>query len=352
MKKLSLSLLMACVALTVMALVNAKPAVADGEISIENCTIEGIEPYVVEDNVFVKQDNLVVKMGDQVLVRDVDYVLNLPVATYCGHKDATVEGIGKYTGYKGFVVEVIPGAPTLKMASASGNGISIGLYKGKGTKHGYELQVSEKSDFSSKCKSKIMERSRVTGFGIGDLKHGTKYYVRLRGYYEASGEKLFSPWSNVKTAKTEPAKKSAKKSTKKKTTKKQKCKVKAKDYVGTYYLKGGAKNYSETQGAYNLTIASIKNGKVTINIVYQGGNGTPIYYTGKITAPVSGKKATFRWKDSWDNEGKGTLQFVKKHQVKLKMIETKSQELNRYSLQLKSAKTFLYFTKKHAIPKY
>lgn len=121
--------------------------------------------------------------------------------------------------------------------------------------------------------------------------------------------------------------------------------ISSKDYKGMYYMKGNYKEPSEEHGAYIVYIKKIKNGYVTFYVDYAGRNYSPIYGTGKLKAKINGKKADFKWSDDWENSGKGTLWFVKKHKIKLNMKQTKTAEWNRASLDTNGTKVFLFFKK-------
>lgn len=126
-------------------------------------------------------------------------------------------------------------------------------------------------------------------------------------------------------------------------------KINSKNYMGTYYQKGFYKNASEKHAARNVVIASIKKGYVTFSVSFLGRNYSPIYDTGEIRAKIKGRKAYFTWIDSWDNKGKGTITFVKRHKILLNMKKTKTAEGNRASLATDGNKVYLYYKAWHKI---
>lgn len=121
--------------------------------------------------------------------------------------------------------------------------------------------------------------------------------------------------------------------------------VKAKNYVGVYYMKGGQKNPTERYGAYNIIIKKIKNGYVTFYVSEIGSNYSPIYETDMLKAKIKNGKASFKWNDSWGNSGKGTILFVKRHRLKLNMKQTQSSDFNRSTLDTNGKKVFLFSRK-------
>jgi hypothetical protein len=123
--------------------------------------------------------------------------------------------------------------------------------------------------------------------------------------------------------------------------------VTSKNFVGTYYMKGFYKDANEEHGAYNVTIGELKkSGNMTLYISYLGRNYSPIYGTNVIKTKLKGNKATFKWKDSWGNKGKGSITLTKKHRFNLTVKVTKKSEFNRASLEATN-KTFLYYDKWH-----
>jgi hypothetical protein len=123
--------------------------------------------------------------------------------------------------------------------------------------------------------------------------------------------------------------------------------VTSKNFVGTYYMKGFDKTANEEHGAYNVTIGKLKkSGDLTLYISYIGRNYSSICVTDVIKTRVKGNKATFKWKDSWGNKGKGIITLTKKHRFNLTMKETKSSEFNRVSLEVTN-ETFFYYDKWH-----
>ena len=118
-----------------------------------------------------------------------------------------------------------------------------------------------------------------------------------------------------------------------------------KNFIGTFYPKNGYKKATKNHGAYNVTIKKItKSGKAKFYIEYCGRNGSPYYSTFFITAKIKGKKADFKWKDTWGNSGNGIIKFIKRHKISLVMKQLKTAELNRASLAIKKT-IFLYYTK-------
>ncbi len=318
--------MLACV-ITAGAGVNAEARRND----FENCTVEGIKDYPINDEGIYTQPDLVAKLGDTELIQDVDYVFKYTGKRSPGRYTGWISGIGNYEGDSYFYFNVNPNAPTATGVNSSDDMLII-AYTSDTTCHGFEAEVSTSKDFSKIAGTGSVSGIKSRAIRVGGLSGGTTYYVRVRSYYDdqlGTGKRFYSEWSNVKSAKTTGSAPSA-------------CKVKQADYIGTYN-----KTNSGTS-EYQVVIESIKKGKVTFGIRYTfGREGSHIYSTDKISATVNGKKATFKWKDSWGNSGKGTLHFVKKHSIKLEMKQTKTASGNFGSLELKGKADFKYANSKH-----
>ncbi len=296
-----------------------------------DCTIEGIIDYPINDDGIYTQPDLVARLGDTELVQDVDYVFKYTKKNSIGRYTGWIEGIGNYEGSSYFYFNVNPNAPTVTGTNYNNDVLSIS-YTSDTTCHGFEAEVSTAKDFSKDVKTGSVSGIKSRTVKVSGLSGGTTYYVRVRSYYDdqaGTGKRFYSEWSNVKSTKTTGSAPSA-------------CKVKQADYIGTYNKTGSGTS------EYQVVIESIKNGKVTFGVRYTfGREGSHIYSTNKIKASVDGKKAKFKWTDSWGNSGTGTLHFVKKHSIKLEMKQTKSATMNFGSLELKGKASFKYASSKH-----
>lgn len=114
-----------------------------------------------------------------------------------------------------------------------------------------------------------------------------------------------------------------------------------KSYTGTYtkyFVKG------QDFPVYGVLVKG-GSGKIKMQVLYYGNNGSPIYCTYVKTVKMSSKgKGTFKWKDSWTNSGSGTI-YLKDKKVKIIMKQTHTAKDNRYSLATKK-RTLTRHTKK------
>ena len=100
-------------------------------------------------------------------------------------------------------------------------------------------------------------------------------------------------------------------------------------------------HYSDTERVegpcYSVSIQKADNDTTAIefSITYVGINSSPIYTTDAIKASITkDHKVEFKWKDSWDNEGVGTLLLnpADSYSIQLMMTVTDESEVNRATL--------------------
>ena len=100
-----------------------------------------------------------------------------------------------------------PKETTLRKLTCAGNSIKVSWKSQKGKVTGYQIQYSNKSDFSGKnTKSVKVKNSRTTFRTINKLKKNKIYYVRIRTYktMKIGKEKknIYSGWSKAKKIRT------------------------------------------------------------------------------------------------------------------------------------------------------
>ena len=128
-----------------------------------------------------------------------------------------------------------------------------------------------------------------------------------------------------------------------------------KAFAGIYYLKSvknadgkkvkGYKKVTSTHGAYYLTIKKItKKGKIQFLLERLGRNGSPIYMA-DTSGTIRGKKVSFKYKDTWGNEGKGTLILNSNKTLTLTTKTTKLSSWNRGTLEVTKG-IFAWYRKK------
>ena len=139
---------------------------------------------------------------------------NTSVATVSSAGKITIKGYGSAsitikakatTTYKSatkvVVVNIKPVQMTITSVKTAGAGKFTMQWNTDSRATGYQLQCSKYSDFSSKstytCSSNTKYKATVTT-GV----NGQTYYVRARAFKTMNGQKIYGPWSAVRTVKT------------------------------------------------------------------------------------------------------------------------------------------------------
>lgn len=105
--------------------------------------------------------------------------------------------------------------PTLKSVQSKKKKTLAAQWSKNAKATGYEIQYSKDKKFKKSVKSQIIKKNSTTSVTLKSLNAKTTYYVRVRAYTTASKKKYYSAWSNVKSAKAQPAKKSTQTASKK-----------------------------------------------------------------------------------------------------------------------------------------
>lgn len=93
------------------------------------------------------------------------------------------------------VTSVTPSKTAVKTISVSGKTLSVKAKKLKKNCSGYEFQISTDSKFKS-TDTKTSSKNKVS---FKKLTPGTKYYIRVRAYYDKNDTRTVGKWSKVKT---------------------------------------------------------------------------------------------------------------------------------------------------------
>ena len=166
-------------------------------VDISDCTIS------VADQVYTGKaltPAITVKNGNTTLKKDTDYTVSYKSNKAIGTAKVTVKGKGKYAGTTTSTFDINPKA--LKITELTGgNKKVVAKWKKQKGIDGFEVEYSLKKNFSD-SKTITIKKAKATGKDIKKLKANKKYFVRVRVYKTVSGEKYFSDWSKVKSAKT------------------------------------------------------------------------------------------------------------------------------------------------------
>lgn len=101
-------------------------------------------------------------------------------------------------------------------------------------------------------------------------------------------------------------------------------------YQKTYRVSGPWAAGVRRKPATSLVVTKLTKKKVSFVIEHYGINGSPLYQTETITAPLKKNRTTkFKWEDSWGNKGTGSLRFSK-NTVQVNMKYKKASKFNRF----------------------
>ena len=102
----------------------------------------------------------------------------------------------EYTFKEGAMVSTItPSKAAVKTLSVSGKTLTVKAKKITKNCSGYEFEISTDKKFKS-SESKTSAKNKVS---FKKLTLGTKYYIRVRAYYDDNGAKTYGKWSKVKS---------------------------------------------------------------------------------------------------------------------------------------------------------
>ncbi|MBD5544950.1 MAG: hypothetical protein HDR01_12135 [Lachnospiraceae bacterium] len=118
-----------------------------------------------------------------------------------GKATVTIKFKGNYTGTVTKTFTIKPKAAKISKATGANQAITVKWSQQKGD--GYEVQYSTSRSFAKKKTTTVTVKSASSkSRKLTKLKTKTKYYIRVRTYKTISGKKVYSAWSNVKTAAT------------------------------------------------------------------------------------------------------------------------------------------------------
>ena len=132
---------------------------------------------------------------------------NYTVKTPAGRKNTgkytyTVTFQNEYSGTVTLTMQIAPKAPKIKAPASIKKGVTAKWNKVAGSVTGYEIQLATNKAFTKGKKTVTVKGMNLTSKKVTGLKAKTKYWVKVRAYKTAGGQKIYSSWSAVKTIKT------------------------------------------------------------------------------------------------------------------------------------------------------
>jgi len=132
------------------------------------------------------------------LYKDVDYTLKYANNKNVGTATVSLIGKGSYTGKAVIKFNIVPKGTSITDIAVREGALVVKWKKQTVETTGYQVFISDKSDFSTKkvyyVKGNTNYYKKITG-----LTSGKKYYVKVRTYKEINGTRYFSSTSAVKT---------------------------------------------------------------------------------------------------------------------------------------------------------
>lgn len=108
---------------------------------------------------------------------------------------------GNYSGSKTICFTIAPSNTSLSKVSPFSKGFTVYWKKQSSQISGYQVQYSEKSNFS-KAKTVTVNKSSAVSLKLQKLSKNKKYYVRIRTFKKVGKNVYYSYWSSSKTVKT------------------------------------------------------------------------------------------------------------------------------------------------------
>lgn len=118
-----------------------------------------------------------------------------------GTASATVTLKGKYAGTITKTFKILPKATALSGISALSKGFKVNWRAQTAQTTGYQVQYSVNKNFKSPVTKTVISYKTRT-LTVKKLSAGKRYYVRIRTYRTAGGQKYYSAWSAAKMVTT------------------------------------------------------------------------------------------------------------------------------------------------------
>lgn len=153
-----------------------------------------------------RKPSVTVKLNGRTLRANTDYRVS-----YSGKRKAvgtyrvTVKGAGIYTGTKTVTFKIVKPAvkkTALSKIRGTKRALTLSWKKATGKVSGYQVQCSTDKKFKKNVKTTYVKGATKRSAKITGLKAKKSYYARVRTVYKVGGKTFYSPWSQVKKART------------------------------------------------------------------------------------------------------------------------------------------------------
>lgn len=137
-----------------------------------------------------------IKNNGTKLIKDTDYTITYSDNKEVGQAVITIKLKGNYYGSQKLYFNILPKEVSLQSVKSSAKGKMKVTWKKTTGNGSYQIQYSLNSNFKSA--KTVTVKAKYTTKTIEKLISKKTYYVRIRGYKKADGEKYYSEWSKAK----------------------------------------------------------------------------------------------------------------------------------------------------------
>ena len=166
---------------------------------IGKAKISAIKPQVYTGKAI--KPAVTLKYKGKTLTKGKDYTVSYSNNKKIGTAYVSITGKGQFVEMAVVKFEIIPEAVELSALTAGKQQLTAEWTKGSGGITGYQVEYSQKKDFSE-SKKKTVKKAATTSVVFKKLDAKTKYYVRVRAYKVVDEKTHYSAWSNVMYKKT------------------------------------------------------------------------------------------------------------------------------------------------------
>ena len=131
-----------------------------------------------------------------------NYTVSYKNNTNPGYATVTIKFKGVYTGTMSYKLTIKPKTQSISSLKSTGRKKISLKWKKDSSVTGYQIQYSTSKKYSKKSTKTItVNKKSTTSKSISKLKSKKKYYVRIRGYKQSQGKKIYGAWTKTKTIK-------------------------------------------------------------------------------------------------------------------------------------------------------
>ena len=135
------------------------------------------------------------------LTKNVSYRVSYSNNKDVGRGKVIITGMGSYTGTVTKTFRILPKGTTVSALREGGGKLTAYWNRQKVQTDGYQLMLSRSKTFSGGHRTVTVAKPAAVSKVVKNLEAGTTWYVRIRTYRMADGERFCSAWSAAKSVK-------------------------------------------------------------------------------------------------------------------------------------------------------